>query len=318
MVVGVRRLERDGATRVGIHRTDVDLVPVTGCARAAVVADGERQEVEHQVRVSDRVVAPGEPAALEMVRRAGPAPEEQPLRPDERTAPRLRRGRLHRDRLERPVLDVHLEVVLEMVADTGQVGHDGDLERPKILRSPDTGQLEELGRVDRAARQDDLAGLDPLRPASPPLDLDRHGATAIEHDPGHEGPRPDLQVLPPHHRVEVGPRRGEAATPVDVPVERREPLLAVPVDVVGQVVAGFLTGGEERCEQRVRRRATLQDHRAVMAAKRIVGGRREARLHLLEVRQAVGMVPRLHPGIGRPAFVVERVAALEDHAVDAR
>ena len=55
-----------------------------------------------------------------------------------------------------------------------------------------------------------------------------------------------------------------------------------------------------------------------MAAPRVVRRGREARLHPLEVRQAVGVVPRRHPGVGRPALVVERVAALEDLAVDAR
>ena len=105
---------------------------------------------------------------------------------------------------------------------------------------------------------------------------------------------------------------------MDVPVERREPLLSIAVDVVGQVVAGLLAGGEEGREQRVRRRTALQDERPVVAAPRVVGGGRQARLHPLEVRQAVGVVPGLHPGIGRPALVVERVAALEDLAVDAR
>ncbi len=79
VVVRVGRLERDRAAGVGIHRPDVDLVAVTGRAGAAVVADGQRQEVEHQVRVGDVVVAPREPAALEMVRRARSAPQEQPL-----------------------------------------------------------------------------------------------------------------------------------------------------------------------------------------------------------------------------------------------
>ena len=55
-----------------------------------------------------------------------------------------------------------------------------------------------------------------------------------------------------------------------------------------------------------------------MAAPRVVGRGREAGLHPLEVRQAVGVVPGRHPRVGRPALVVERVAALEDLAVDAR
>ena len=54
-----------------------------------------------------------------------------------------------------------------------------------------------------------------------------------------------------------------------------------------------------------------------MAAEWIVGLGREAILHPPEIRQAVGVRPRIHAGIGRPALEVERVAPLEDHPVDA-
>ena len=48
----------------------------------AVVADRQRQEVEHQVRVGDLVVAADEAARLEVVRRAWAAAEQQPLEAD--------------------------------------------------------------------------------------------------------------------------------------------------------------------------------------------------------------------------------------------
>ena len=318
MVVRVGRLEGDRAARIRVHRPDVDLVAVTRGAGAAVVADRQRQEVEHQVRVGDVVVRAGEPAALEMVGRAGPAPEEQPLGADERPAPELGRGRLHRDGLEAPVLDVDLEVVLEVGTDARQVGHDGDAEVLQVRRRADAGELEQLRRVDRAARQDDLAALDPLRSPTPPLDVDGDGARPLEHDAGHERPRPDGQVATAADRLQVGLRRRDPATAVDVAIERPEAFLAIAVDVLGQLVAGFLAGLEEGREQRVGRRAALQDQRPVVAAPRVVRGGRETRLHLLEVRQAVGVVPGRHARVGGPALVVERVAALEDLAVDAR
>ena len=102
---------------------------------------------------------------------------------------------------------------------------------------------------------------------------------------------------------------------MDVAVERREALLAVAVDVARELVAGLLDGLEERVEQRARRRAALEHERPVAAA--VLVGAGEARLHPLEVRQAVGVVPRLHARVGGPALVVERVPALEDHPVDA-
>ena len=63
-----------------------------------------------------------------------------------------------RDRLLGGVLDVDLEVVLEVLADAGQVVHEGDAELGEVLLVADAGELEQLGRVDRAAAQDDLAG----------------------------------------------------------------------------------------------------------------------------------------------------------------
>ncbi len=110
----------------------MDLVSVALRAGRPVVPDGQRQEMEHQVRVGDVVVAADEPAALEVVGRPRTRPQEQPLRPDERPSPSLRGRRLHRDRLQAAVLDVHLEVILQVLADSGQIGHDGDVERLQV------------------------------------------------------------------------------------------------------------------------------------------------------------------------------------------
>ena len=105
---------------------------------------------------------------------------------------------------------------------------------------------------------------------------------------------------------------------MDVPVERREALLPEAVDVVGELVAGLLRRREERAEERVVGRSTLEGQRPAVAAIRIVGRGREAVLHPLEVGQAMGVVPGRHARVRGPALVVERVAALEDHPVDAR
>ena len=181
----------------------------------------------------------------------------------------------------------------------------------------DAGEQQELGRVEGTAREDHLPGEDPLR--APPLgDLDADRPRALEDDLRHECPGPDLEVLPlAHDRVQVGPRGRQPPTPVDVAVERREPFLAIPVDVLGQRIAGLLDALEEGREQRVGRGAALQDQGPVVAAPRVVRRGRERRLHPLEVGQAMGVVPGRHAGIGGPPLEVERVAALESLAVDA-
>ena len=147
--------------------------------------------------------------------------------------------------------------------------------------------------------------------------LDAGRALALEQDPGDEGAGPDLQVRAVHHRVQVGPRGAQAPAVLDVAVEGGEALLAVPVDVVGQLVAGLLDGLEEGAEQRAGRGPALQDERPGVTAERVVEVRRQAALHAPEVRQAVGVIPGLHARVARPALVVQGVAALEDHPVDA-
>ncbi len=152
-------------------------------------------------------------------------------------------------------------------------------------------------------------------PAVRVLDADR--ALAVEDDPGDERPRPHGEVGPLHHRVQVGPGRGQPPPAADGAVEPAEALLPLAVDVVGGGIAGLPGRLEQRPEERVGGRAAFQHQRAVVAAERVVGVGGEARLHPVEVRQAVGVVPGLHAGVGGPALVVQRVAALEDHAVDA-
>ena len=292
-------------------------MPAAALGQRAVVADRDREEVVHQVRVGDLVVGAHEAARLEVVRRARPALAQQPLEPDLRA--RLHREvRRHRHRLRGGVLDVDLEMVLQVLPHAGQVGHDADAERLAArTRAPMPESWSSCGEL-IAPPQRITSPARTVSAAAPALArvLDPDGAIALEHDLRHERARLDLEVRAPHHRVQVRARGGQPAPVVHVAVELGEALLAVAVHVVGERVAGLLHGREEGVEQRAARRAALQHQRAVMSAERVVGRRREAVLHALEVRQAVGVVPRLHPGVRGPALVVHRVAALEDHPVD--
>ncbi len=303
----------DGAARVRVHRADVHLVAVPAGRGRAVVADRDGQEVEHQVGVGHVVVAPDEAPGLEVVGRPGPAARKQPPGADHRpVAPLQRRG--HRDRQLGRVLDVHLQVVLQVLAHPGQVGDHVDAVRGQVGGVADAGKLQQLRGVDRAAAHDDLAGAHLLHPGTPGvLDADRPGS--VEENPGHQGAADHLQVGAAHHRVQVGPRRAEPPSPVDVPVERGEALLPVSVDVGGQRVARLPHRLEERTEQRAGRWPALEYQRPLPATVGVGAG--QAGLHPLEVRQAVGVVPVGHARVGRPALVVERVAPLEDHPVDA-
>ena len=98
-----------------------------------------------------------------------------------------------------------------MLADARQVVHDVDPESLELGGVADAGELEQLRRVDRAAAEDHLARLDPLR-ARPARDLDPDRARAVEQDPVDERAAAHLEVRSVHHRVEVGAGRAEPAT----------------------------------------------------------------------------------------------------------
>ena len=205
-------------------------------------------------------------------------------------------------------------MVLQVLADTGQVVHHVDAERLERLGVADARELEQLRRVDRTAAEDDLVRARLLERVLAGAVLDADGARALEEHPRDLRARLQLEVRALDHGMEVGPRRAQPPAAPDVAVEGREALLSVAVDVGGEFVAGLLGRLEEGLEKRVRGRAALELQRPVAAA--ILVGAGQARLHLLEVRQAVRVVPRLHAGVVRPALDVERIAALEDHPVD--
>ena len=131
----------------------------------------------------------------------------------------------------------------------------------------------------------------------------------------HEGASDDLQVRSLHYRVQIRTRGAQPATVADVAVEAGEPFLLIPVDVAGQRVTGLLASVQERCDQRVLRRTTLEHQWPFVAAIFVAAS--QAVLHLLEVGQTVRVIPGRHALVGGPAFVVQRIPALEDHAVDA-
>ena len=68
------------------------------------------------------------------------------------------------------------EVVVQVLADPGQVGDDVDPDRAQMLGGPDSGEQEQLRGADRAAADDDLIGVRACRCA--PIDAD--AARAVE------------------------------------------------------------------------------------------------------------------------------------------
>ncbi len=309
--VGARDLHRPG--RVGEHGPDVHLVAVALGRRRTVVANRDRKEVEHQVRIWLIRIRLHERSGLEVIRRRRP-PTEQPLEPDPRRPP-FRQMRLHRHRFLAGVLDVHLEVVLQILADTGKVTDHVDAEAPEVIGVPDAGELQELRRVEGTTARDHLGPTRRVaRSPLPVLDPDTTGSLEQQSVRGGTGDQREVRAI--EHRVQIGTGRTEPAPAHHVLVEGGEPLLTEPVDVVGPAEAGLWPGLEPRLEQRVGSGAAFEREWAIITTPLVGAG--QALLHPLEVRQAVAIVPGFHARPFGPLLIVGRIPSLEDHAVDAR
>ena len=317
LFVDVCALDADVALGIGKHRANVPLETVLDVGLLAVVAHCHRQEVEHQVRVFLVLVGTNESAALEVGGRNRALLGENPLQAHEWPAPlvQVRLGGI--GGLGGLILDVDLEVILQVLADAWQVLDDVDSVLAQQLLVTDTRDLQQLRGVDGTSGKNDLVS-EYAVDAALPLVFHADGLLAFEEDLGGKRAGTHLEVLAVQVRVQVSARCRPALAVLDVAVERREAFLAVTVDVVGQVVAGFLDGLKQSLEQRAGGGAAGEVQRAVMAAARIVVLGCGGVLHAVEVRQAVGKVPVLHAGVLGPLLIIHRVAALVDHAVDGR
>src|SRR5262249_41978937 len=142
--------------------------------------------------------------ALEVVGGPWARSTEQPFRADHRPVVHLQ-GRCDADRLLARVLDVDLEMVLQVLADSWQIGNDVNPVRSEETGRPDAGELKQLRGVDGSAGQDDLAraGLGELT-ALAVFDADSPGP--LEQDLRDERPGEDGQVGPAHDRVQIRAR----------------------------------------------------------------------------------------------------------------
>jgi hypothetical protein len=254
-------------------------------------------------------------ARLEVVGRAEPVFPEQPARADHR--PREEpHGRIERDGLRAGDLEIELEVILEVLADTRPVGDDLDALLVKLRRGPDAGELQELRRVDRPRAHDDFAPRmhRVQRLAKPVLDTD--GASPVEKDACDEGSRLHGKVRPAHGGPQVGVGCTAATTVrADGHVEATEAFLLVAVDVVGRGVARLPAGREPGGVKRIRERAVARLERALVAA--VIVAARRAFLGTAKVRQDRRVVPARRT-LGFPALEILRVAAYVYEAVDRR
>src|SRR4051812_391672 len=207
-------------------------------------------------------------------------------------------------------------MVAEVFADPPKLVAHLDAGRLKHVRPANTGQFEELWRVDRAGADDDFttgAGFE-LLPAESVDDPD--APLSLEQQALGQRVRLDGQVRAPARRVEVAHRGTHATTTADRRLRHADAILLRPV-VVLRVGYSDLAG---RFDQGTVKRAALvafADPERPVAAAVLVLALAPVAFHLLEDRQHLAIAPAAIAEL-RPGVVVLRLAAHEHHAVDGR
>src|SRR5262245_12554596 len=259
--------------------------------------------------------AADEAAGLEMVGAAETLAGQDPFDADLQLGERVRRA-VERDRLLARKLDVSLDVVLQVLADAGQMLDDRDSERLEGVGVADPRQHQHLRRVDRAAAQDHLAPY-PRIGVPAVLDiLDAGRAAPLEHNARDERARLYRDTPPPLRRAKIGARSTPAPTLVGRHVHPTEAFLLVAVHVLGHGIAGLPSRLDERLIERVLARSRGDEKRALVPPVGVAA--LEPGLGFLEIGQAVAIRPVLEPLLPRPRVIVEGMTADIDHAVDRR
>ena len=94
-------------------------------------------------------------------------------------------------------------MVLQVAADARQVAHHGDAHRGELVGGPDAGQEEELGRVDHAGAQHDLACRVDLHGCAVTAVLDAGDPRPVAQEPGRERAGLDDEVGSRHRGTQV-------------------------------------------------------------------------------------------------------------------
>ena len=111
----------------------------------AVIADGHGQEMKLEIGVGHIVVAADETTGFEVVGGRRPFTMKKPLVAHQRLVVPLH-GRVHGHRgLFAGVLDIHFQVVLEVLPYPGKIEHRADAQGLQFGGVAHTGNLKQLG-----------------------------------------------------------------------------------------------------------------------------------------------------------------------------
>ncbi len=149
--------------------------------------------------------------------------------------------------------DAPTAVVLQVLADAGQIVHHVYAVLLQQRAGADAGKLQQLRRVDRAARQQHLASRTHLANGAVLAELDADRALAFGQDAMRQSADFHLQVGPVQHRLQIACRRGTAPPVAHCKLQRTDAFLLGAVEVGVVRIARLLRALDERVVQRMRR-----------------------------------------------------------------
>ena len=205
-------------------------------------------------------------------------------------------------------------MVLQVGADAGQVMHDRHTDRLQMIRRSHTRDLQQMRGVDRSARQDDLAVGTSLHGLAALLERDANATLAVEQQFRGNGLGFNPQVWPAARFLQECLCRRASPTAFAGHLRVADTFLLPSVQVVAEIEAGLLGGGDETVCQWEDRSVVLHLERTVLAAilrvvALLIGFRfAEIRQHVIETP-----APAAHLC---PAVEIGRIAADVQHSVD--
>ena len=204
-------------------------------------------------------------------------------------------------------------MVLQVLADAARRLDDGDAVGLQQVARAYAGQLQQLGRIDRAAAQDHFGPRSRHANFTAVGKLDPDRAAVFNHHFSRQSPGDHGQILAPHRRVQIGDRRRAALAILDRQLVIGSALLRRPIDVVHHRQAHLAAGLQHRVRDRMMRGHIRHVERTALA----VTGQTPPLLmfRLEEIGQAVVKGPALAAQL-TPTVIIRRLTAHIEKAVD--
>ena len=124
----------------------------------SIVANRQRQKMEHQVRVCHQIIASCKPSCFKIIGGRWALPKEKPLKTDPRFI-EPSECRLHRNWLGARMLHINLQMVLQVFSNSWEFLNYFDTQGLKFIQVPNARKLQKLRRIEGASTGDDFSTL---------------------------------------------------------------------------------------------------------------------------------------------------------------